>query len=42
MPQSKESKKYVVRQLLARGFSRKEIATKLQISRKTVYNILNS
>ncbi len=40
--QSKESKKYVVRQLLARGFSRTEIATKLQISRKTVYNILNS
>jgi putative transposase len=41
-PQSKESKKYVVRQLLARGFSRTEIASKLQISRKTVYNILNS
>ena len=41
-PQSKESKKYVLRQLLARGFSRTEIASKLRISRKTVYNILNS
>lgn len=41
-PQSKEAKKYVVRQLLARGFKKTEIAAKLQVTRKTVYNILNS
>lgn len=41
-PQSKEAKKYVVQQLLARGFKKTEIAQRLQISRKTVYNILNS
>ena len=41
-PQSKEAKKYVVDQLLARGFKKTEIAERLQISRKTVYNILNS
>lgn len=41
-PQGKEAKQYVVQQLLARGFRKTEIADKLQISRKTVYNILNS
>lgn len=41
-PQSKTAKKYVVQQLLARGFKKTEIADKLHISRKTVYNILNS
>ena len=41
-PQSKEAKKYIVQQLLARGFKKTEIAGKLQVTRKTVYNILNS
>jgi putative transposase len=41
-PQSKAAKKYVVEQLLARGFKKTEIAARLQVSRKTVYNILNS
>lgn len=41
-PQSKEAKRYIIQQLLARGFKKTEIAAKLQITRKTVYNILNS
>ena len=41
-PQSKTAKKYVVQQLIAGGFKKTEIADKLQISRKTVYNILDS
>jgi len=39
-PESRKGKKYLVEQLLARGFKKKEIAIRLGISRKTVYNIL--
>ena len=42
LPQKQEAKKYVVEQLIARGFKRKEISERLGVSRKTVYNILNS
>jgi putative transposase len=39
-PKSRKAKKYVIEQLLARGFKKIEIADRLEISRKTVYNIL--
>jgi len=41
-PQAREAKRYLIEQLVARGYQRKEIADKLGISRKTVYNILKS
>ena len=41
LPETKEAKKYVLEQLLARGYNKTEIAERLNISRKTVYNILN-
>ncbi len=37
-----KARKYVVNQLLARGFKRTEIAARLGVSRKTIYNILNT
>ena len=40
-PSDKTAKKYVVEQLISRGFTRREIAQKLGISRKTVYNLLS-
>ena len=40
--ESKQAKKYIAEQLLARGFKKTEIADKMGISRKAVYNILNS
>jgi putative transposase len=40
LPSDKTAKKYLVEQLISRGFTRKEIAEKLGISRKTVYNLL--
>jgi len=40
--ESKKAKKYIVEQLLARGFKKTDIARRLGISRITVYNILNS
>jgi len=39
-PESQAARKFVIEQLIARGFKRKEIAEKLGVSRKTVYNIL--
>jgi len=39
-PEDKKARKFLVDQLIARGYKRKEIATKLGISVKTVYNIL--
>ena len=39
-PETRRAKKYLIEQLLARGFQKKEIAEKLGVSRKTVYNIL--
>jgi len=41
-PQTKKARRYIVEQLLARGFTRQQIASHLNIGRKTVYNILNS
>jgi putative transposase len=38
---TRQARKYLVEQLLARGFKKTEIAARLGISRKTVYNILN-
>jgi putative transposase len=39
-PESMAAKKYLVEQLLARGYTRTQIADNLGISRKTVYNLL--
>lgn len=41
-PQTRKAKKYLIEQLLARGYKRSEIAAKFGISRKTVYNLLQS
>lgn len=41
-PESMAAKKYLVEQLLARGYTRVQIADNLKISRKTVYNLLAS
>lgn len=41
-PENRKAKKYLIEQLLARGFTRTEIAERLGISRKTVYNILRA
>jgi putative transposase len=41
LPSDMMAKKYVVEQMISRGFTRKEIAQKLGISRKTVYNLLS-
>jgi len=41
-PESRRAKKYVVEQLLARGYKKTEIAGRLGVSRKTVYNILKA
>lgn len=40
-PESRKAKKYVIEQLIARGYKRYEIAKKLNVSGKTVYNLLN-
>jgi len=39
--ESLKARKYVIEQLIARGYRRSEIADRLGISRKTVYNILH-
>ena len=39
-PKDKAAKKYLVNQLISRGFTRKEIARRLGISRKTIYNLV--
>lgn len=41
-PESRQAKKYVIEQLIARGYKRSEIAERLGISVKTIYNILHS
>ncbi len=41
-PNEKEARKFLVQQLIARGYRRKEIAEKLGVSVKTVYNILQA
>lgn len=40
LPKDKEAKRYLVEQLISRGFARREIAQKLGVSRKTIYNLL--
>ena len=39
-PQTKEAEKYLIEQLISRGYTRKEIAERLGVSRKTIYNLL--
>jgi len=39
-PKSKFARKFIIEQLIARGYKRSEIAKKLGVSRKTIYNIL--
>ena len=41
-PEEKSARKFLVQQLIARGYKRKEIAEKLGVSVKTVYNILKA
>jgi putative transposase len=41
-PESRKAKKYIIEQLIARGYKRAEIVERLGLSRKTVYNILKS
>lgn len=41
-PETREAKKYLIEQLVARGYARGEIAERLGVSRKTVYNILKT
>jgi putative transposase len=38
-PRTTEATRFLVEQLLARGYKRTEIAQRLGISRKTVYNL---
>jgi len=40
LPRDKEAKRYLVEQLISRGFTRKEIAQKLGVSRKSIYNLI--
>ncbi len=40
VPERKKAKKYLIEQMLARGFTKVEIADQLGISRKTVYNLM--
>jgi putative transposase len=41
-PESRKAKKYLIEQLIARGYKREEISERLDVSRKTIYNILKS
>lgn len=41
-PESRKAKKFLIEQLLARGFNQTEIARQFAWSRKTVYNLLRS
>lgn len=40
--ENKRVRKYVMEQLVSRGFTKQEIAEKFGFSRKTVYNTLNA
>ena len=40
LPRDRVAKKYLVEQLISRGFTRGEIGEKLGVSRKTIYNLL--
>ncbi len=39
-PETRQARRYLIEQLIARGYTRLEIAERLGISRKTVYNLL--
>lgn len=41
-PESKKAKRFVIEQLLARGYNQIEVAARLGVCRKTVYNLLKS
>lgn len=41
-PETLKARKYLVEQLVARGFKKTEIAQRLKLNRKTVYNILHT
>ncbi|MDH3568159.1 MAG: HTH domain-containing protein, partial [Desulfobacteraceae bacterium] len=41
-PKSKIARKFIIEQLIARGYKRSEIAKKISVSRKTIYNVLKS
>lgn len=41
-PESTKAKKFLIEQLIARGYNQVEIANRLDLSRKTIYNILHS
>jgi putative transposase len=41
LPERMEAKRFLIQQLIARGYKRKEIAEKLNVSVKTIYNILH-
>lgn len=41
-PKSKIARKFIIEQLISRGYKQIEIAKKLGVSRKTIYNILKS
>jgi putative transposase len=40
VPREREARRYLVEQLISRGYTRREISKRLGISRKTVYNLL--
>jgi putative transposase len=42
IPERTRARRYLVEQLIARGYKRKEIADRLGLSRKTVYNIMRT
>jgi putative transposase len=42
MPEKTRARRYLLEQLIARGYKRKEIADRLDLSRKTVYNIIKT
>lgn len=41
-PESRAAKRFLVEQLIARGYKRSKIAERLGVSRKTIYNILKT
>lgn len=41
-PESRDAHRYLIEQLIARGYKREEISERLGLSRKTIYNILKS
>ena len=41
-PESRKARKYLIEQLISRGYKRAEIAERLGVSRKTVYNLLKA